>query len=282
MKSLAVGFITVLAVCSMVWSAPITRTYSTSDTGGKDSAIGNSLGSAGVSSSIRVAKPGGQSKGLYDFGNEATMQANLLADCIAQGFINPGTEIVDALAAGAILVRIGLNHSGNFAWDATRTVRVGVFESQTAWTEGNGASADATTLQGTQLAANYLSASEVSGGPPAVRWQQALGTDLTNFDGLTRVYNGTAMQGFNRYVYSWVYLDQAVWQTYMFSTAAGPGLTTATTDNFGVGDDNLGVYTRNQNSSQSPKLEVTVYVPEPATMAVLLVGGIATLIRRRR
>ena len=288
MKSLVVGLFTVLAVCSMSFG-DIVRVYKTSDPGGMDAGIRLvNFGNKGGSSAFRIGKPWNQGLGVFDFGNEAAMGSQLLADLLHE---NPAwTSISLAMVAdaehplGHVIVKFGVVTQ---AADPLKQLQVGQFMSKTAWAEGNGTDAD-TNYSSSILAVTGTKAQAISGGVGDVAWQQVLGTDLADFNGLTTVYQAGGTPNFlGGNQYTMITLAQGVWRPYVAGPiggyVAGPGIVTRDFNNpdGNIGNANLQIYSNNQNSSVAPMLEISV-VPEPATMAVLLVGGVAALIRRRR
>ena len=293
MTRLAVGLFTVLAVCSMGFS-DIVRVYKTSDAGGMDVGSGRyyedpdtrPTGNNGAGSQMRVGK-GTQNWGLYDFGSESGMLSTLLADLQHE---NPAwTSIAAAMVAdpehpkGHIIVRFGVKTAGSqdFAPPLnTKTVKVGLFQSSNAWTEGNGEDQDG-SWPSSDLGATCMAASENFDNQLLVPWAVAGVVKLHFKDNMPITYSAssTVLGNFITDQWSYATLGQGVWNPYLASTAAGVGLTTW--NNNTGGNDNVTIYTKEQNESSCPVLEISV-VPEPATLGLLLVGGVAALIRRRR
>jgi hypothetical protein len=74
----------------------------------------------------------------------------------------------------------------------------------------------------------------------------------------------------------WVELDQAFVD--LQSAADMQGFYTYDADSVG---DNVQLYTDDQNSASWPLIRVS-FVPEPASMSLLIIGGVAALIRRKK
>ena len=236
---------------------------------GKDAGMASGThGNRGDSSNHRIGKPGAngwQNYAIYDW-----RRSNIVANLEQAATVEGWTNLATAYAAGAVKVELGLCvvQWENPATVTGKTARVGFFNSETAWAEGDGTDQDTgyNWSTGTTACTDYYAVDVHPGEGTPVPWR-ANGTNLVNFRQFTVQWNSVTMTNFipNQFIY--VVLDPSLWWNYLHATNAGPGLVTR--DGGTGGNENLSVYNNGQNTSSDPELRGTVRTWRPASGTVL-------------
>lgn len=243
--------------------ADTTNSYGNADAAyqGKDAGIGlYAVHGCRGNNPIRAGK-GNRYDNLKNFAIYDWNRANILADMEGWTRTNGWNGLQDAYNGGAVKVEFAVWIAGSFTEGDGKTLRVGFFNSETAWADGNGGDQDTDYNWATNTASVTDSYAVDwrpgdTGAQTPTKWRDN-GTDHNNWYELAVQYNSAVLTNMVYNKYNYVTLDPTLWWNYLHSTNAGAGLNTAATTNLSA-SENISVNSRKAGVVMCPRLRVTI------------------------
>lgn len=282
-RSILCGACVAAALTVLSVRADTTNDYGNADAAylGKDAAIGLAVNAHGnQGGTVMKCCKGPRYLDMKIFAIFDWNRSNIVASLEAMARTNRWRNLQEAYDHGQVQVSFGLRPSDNPTDSTgTKTLKIGSFDSETAWVEG----------AGTEVEADYPWPDNTSActASAAVDWKPGQGTPTlwrshgvdTAFiynpgTGLPLVWNTSGFTNLAQNTYSFAPLDATLWWNYLHSTNAGPGLFVKdgvdSQPSGTVGNDNMRIYARESGATTCPKLRVTIAKRQITGMAIIL------------
>lgn len=256
--------------------ADTTNTYGNAEVAyqGKDAGIGlyAEHGCKGSTTSIRAGK-GYRYDNLKNFAIFDWNRASIVTNLEGWARTNGWSGLQEAYQHGAVKVEFAIRVSSGLTEGDGKALRVGFFNSETAWADGNGYDQDTNYNWDTNTAAVTASYAVDwrpgdTGAQTPTKWRDN-GTDRNYWYELSVQYNSAVLTNMVPNTYNYVTLDPTLWWNYLHSTKAGAGLNTAATT-YLAASENISVYSRKAGTASCPRLRVTITKRRPPGLVLML------------